>query len=135
MSELRLDGLPRKCLLYAIRVSRLILDNENVFRHVRELGRNESIVSQGSVKLKLWSPSASLLEGHDVGGRLVLHGQAKPGRLERDRFDLFERRQLLATAGHALQLFTLRPEPRVDRADDRVVALDRAAKRGTELGE
>src|SRR5437762_12504386 len=50
--ELWLDGLTGQCLFDAVCVPRLVLDNENVFRHVRELGRNETIVAQGRVNLK-----------------------------------------------------------------------------------
>src|SRR5438105_5107829 len=77
----------------------------------------------------------SLLEWHDVARRLALHRQAKLGRLERHGFDLLERGELFSTARHSLHLLPFRPESRVDRTDDCVVALNGSPQRAAKFRE
>ena len=61
--------------------------------------------------------------GQDLPRLLPLRVEAEFGRLERDGFELFQIAQLAAAAGHALHLFSLRPETGIDGADGLVVAI------------
>src|SRR5438046_2907156 len=70
-----------------------------------------------------------LSEGEQLSRLLPLCVQPQLRRFERHGLELFELAELLAAAGHALELFALRPEAGVDGADGLVVLLDRLAER------